>query len=163
MRNRLLRSFVALTTLCLALAMASPSMAQWPDRYRTERGYGRFNNVDRLIRQAENRSDQFVMALEQRNSRSFLSRILGDEERLGALRARARDLERQLNMLREESFNSGNDYRLRESVANVLSVAEDINRRMYNRELNPVAERQWSMLRSDLNSLARAYNLRQLS
>ena len=164
MRNRLLRSFVALTTLCLALAMASPSLAQWPDRYRTdERGYGRFNNVDRLIRQAETRSDQFVMALEQRNSRSFLSRILGDEERLGALRARARDLERQLNVLREESFRSGNDYRLRDSVANVLSVAEDINRRMYNRELNPVAERQWSMLKSDLNSLARAYNLRQLS
>ena len=165
MRNRLLRSFVALTTLCLALAMASPSMAQWPDRYRTdsERGYGRFNNVDRLIRQAETRSDQFVMALEQRNSRSFLSRILGDEERLGGLRARARDLERQLNVLREESFRSGNDYRLRESVANVLSVAEDINRRMYNRELNPVAERQWSMLKSDLNRLARAYNLSQLS
>ena len=164
MRNRLLRSFVALTTLCLALAMASPSMAQWPDRYRdSERGYGRFNNVDRLIRQAENRSDQFVMSLEQRNSRSFLSRILGDEERLGGLRARARDLERQLNMLREESFRSGNDYRLRSSVANVLSVADDINRRMYYRELNPVAERQWSMLKSDLNSLARAYNLRQLS
>ena len=164
MRNRLLRSFVALTTLCLALAMASPSLAQWPDRYRDdERGYGRFNNVDRLIRQAENRSDQFVMSLEQRNSRSFLSRILGDEERLGGLRARARDLERQLNMLREESFRSGNDYRLRSSVANVLSVAEDINRRMYYRELNPVAERQWSMLKSDLNSLARAYNLRQLS
>ena len=163
MRNRLLRSFVALTTLCLALAVASPSMAQWPDRDTGYgRGYGRIN-IDRLIRQAENRSDQFVMSLEQRNSRSFLSRILGDEERLGGLRARARDLERQLNMLREESFRSGNDYRLRSSVANVLSVAEDINRRMYYRELNPVAERQWSMLKSDLNSLARAYNLRQLS
>jgi hypothetical protein len=147
--------------------MASPSLAQWPqwrDRHpdRYDDGYARIN-VDRLIRQAENRSDQFVASLEQRTSRSFLERILGDNERLGRLRARAHDLESQLNMLREESFRSGNDYNLRSSVANVLSVAEDINRSMYYRDLNPVVERQWSMLKADLNRLARVYNLRQLS
>jgi hypothetical protein len=175
MRNRLVRSFVALTTFCLALAMASPSLAQWRDRDpgRYGRDPGRYGmvNVDQLIRQAENRSDQFVAALEQRNNRGFLERILGDNERLGGLRARAHDLESQLNILREESYRRGNDeesyrrgndYGLRSSVASVMSIAEDINRAMYYRQLNPVVERQWSILKSDLNRLARAYNLRQL-
>jgi hypothetical protein len=166
MNSHLPRAFVALITFCLALALASPGFAQWPDRYPDrgyDRGYGRIS-VDRLIRQAENRSDQFVAALEQRNNRSFLERILGDTDRVGRLAARARDLESQLNTLRQESFREGdNDSDLRESVANVLSTAEDVNRIMNYRQLSPVVERQWSMLKSDLNRLARAYNLRQLS
>jgi hypothetical protein len=159
MRNRLLKPFVALTTCCLMLALASPGLAQWRDRDRDR--WGGRANVDRLIRQAETRSDQFVMALEQRSNRGLFEQILGGD-RLGGLTARAHDLERQLNAIREESFGRGNDYDLRPSVRNVLSIAEDIDRMMQNRRLSPVVERQWAMLRSDLNTLARAYNLRTL-
>ena len=157
MRNRLLRSFVALTTCCLVLSLASPSLAQWRDRYPRE------DNLDRLIRQAETQSDQFVMSLERMRDRGFLERVFGGSERLGGLTARAHDLEREMNALRNESNREGNSYEIRSSVANALSVAEDINRTMRYRRLNFEVERQWSMLRSDLNRLARAYNLRQLS
>ena len=166
MNSHLTRPFVALITFCLMLALASPGLAQWPDRNRDrgyDRGYGRIS-VDRLIRQAETRSDQFVASLEQRNNRGLIERIFGDTERVGRLAARAHDLESQLNALREESFREGdNDSDLRASVANVLSTAEDVNRIMNYRQSNPVVERQWSMLKSDLNRLARVYNLRQLS
>ena len=93
MRNRLPKSFVALTTFCLMLVLAAPGLAQWRDRdpYR-DRGRA---NVDRLIRQAENRSDQFVTALEQRQNSGLIERILGGD-RLGGLTARAHDLERRL-------------------------------------------------------------------
>lgn len=162
MRNRLLRSFVALTTCCLMLSMASPTLAQWPDRYR----YAREGYLDRLIRQAETHSDQFVMSLERMRDgdfdRGFLERVFGGWERLGGLTARAHDLEREMNAIRDESYREGNYYEIRSSVANALSVAEDINRTMRYRQLNFEVERQWSMLRSDLNRLARAYNLRQL-
>lgn len=157
MRNRLLRSFVALTTCCLVLSTASPSLAQWRDRYPRE------DNLDRLIRQAETQSDQFVMSLERMRDRGFLERVFGGSERLGGLTARAHDLEREMNAIRDESYREGNSYEIRSSVANALSVAEDINRTMRYRRLNFEVERQWSMLRSDLNRLARAYNLRQLS
>ena len=158
--TRLTRPLVALITSCLMLALAAPGLAQWRDR--NPYGYGRYN-VDRLIRQAENRSDQFVMSLEQRNNRGFLERIFGDTERVGRLAARAHDLESQLNALREESFRERDDSDLRASVASVLSTAEDVNRIMNYRQLSPVVERQWAMLKSDLNRLARIYDLRQLS
>jgi hypothetical protein len=172
MKRNLTKPFVALITTCLMLALAAPGLAQVQWRDRNYRGNGRVN-VDRLIRQAENRSDQFVASLSQRNNRGFLERIFGDTERVGRLAARAHDLESQLNALREQSYRDGynNDYRdrdnnnygLRESVAAVMSTAEDVNRIMNYRRLNPVVERQWSMLKSDLNRLARVYNLRQLS
>jgi len=165
MENRLLKPFVIFTTCCLMLLLASPGLAQWRDRdpqWRDQNRWGGRVNVDRLIRQAETRSDQFVMALEQRsNSRGLFEQILGGD-RLGGLTARAHDLERQLNSIREESFGRGDDYDLRPSVRNALRIAEDINRSMQYRRLNPVIERQWAMLRSDLNMLARAYNLRTL-
>jgi hypothetical protein len=157
MRNRLMRSFVTLATSCLMLSLASPSVAQWRDQYPRE------INADRLIRQAETHSDQFVMSLERMRDRGFLERVFGGGERLGGLTARAHDLEREMNAIREASYREGNFYEIRSRVANALSVAEDINRTMHYRRLNFEVERQWSMLRSDLNRLARAYNLRQLS
>ena len=167
MTNRLLKSFVALTTICLTLAIAAPASAQWRDQWRDRDRNSRFNfnNVERLIRQAENRSDQFVMSLEQRRSGGFFEQIFGEIDRPNGLRARAHDLETQLNSLREQSYDADfRDFReLRSGVANALSMAEDINNVMRYRRLDPVAERQWLMLRSDLNQLARIFNLRELA
>ena len=167
MKNRLLNLFVAMTTFCLMLAFATPAAAQWPQRWqdRDRDSYRdlRFSNIDRMIRQAENRSDQFIMALESRRNRGILQQIFGENERLDRLSNRAHYLETQLNALRQDA-NRGADFReLRPGVINVLSLAEDINTTMHNRRLDPVVERQWAMLRQNLNQLARVYNLRQLS
>jgi hypothetical protein len=163
MTNRLLKSFVALTTFCLMLAFATPASAQqWREQWRDRDRDSRASMVERLIRQAENRSDQFVLSLDRRRGGGFFEQIFDEFERSGGLRSRAHDLETQLNALRQESFN-GDERDLRSGVANVLSVAEDVNNVMRYRRMDSVVERQWAMLRSDLNRLARIYNLRELS
>lgn len=146
MCNRLLRSFGVLAVFCAVLALATPGYAQksfgfrvqfW-DRDRNARAFG-------LINQAENRSDRFAAMLSGRED--FLSE-------------QARDLAGQLNVVRSEANQGASFNEVRSNVASALNIARDINREMRNGGgMDFQAERQWSMLRSDLNGLARAYNL----
>jgi len=156
MRNSLLKSFAALAACCLVMALASPSFAQSRGSARS-RGYSRAS-VDRLIRQAENRSDQFVAIFDRSLDRSRFEGTIREDR----LNERARELEMQLNIVRQEFNRAGNYYNIRSHVSNALSAAQGINTVMRNRRLNPVVERQWILLRSELNRLASVYNLRQL-
>jgi hypothetical protein len=156
MRNLRLKSITALAACCLMLAAASSSFAQSRAPYRSS-GYARVN-VDRLIRQAENRSDQFVALFDRALDRSRLEGTFREDR----LNERAFQLERQLNIVRQEFNRSSNHYSVRSHIANALNVAQSINNVMRNRRLYPAAERQWTLLRSDLNRLAAVYNLRQM-
>jgi hypothetical protein len=155
MNNRLLKSFVALTVCCMVLALASPSFAQGRG-YSRGRAYSRAD-VDRLIRQAENRSDQFVAIFDRALDRSRLEGTIREDR----LNERAMTLERELNIVRQQFNRTTNYYNVRSHVANALSAAQGINNVMRNRRLDPVVERQWMLLRSDLNRLAAVFNLRQ--
>jgi hypothetical protein len=160
MYDRLLKSFAALTVCCLMLALASPGLAQWRDRYGQDRyGDGRMN-VGWLIRQAENRSDQFATTLERTRGRGLFERVFNRED---GLTARARDLENQLNLVRQEFYRSGTSGELRSQIASALSVGQNINNAMRYRRVDYGAERQWMLLRSDLNRLARAFDLAQIT
>ena len=154
MRNITFKSLTALAVCCMVLALASPSSAQWRG---PSRSYSRFN-VDRLIRQAENRSDQFVAIFDRALDRSRFEGTIREDR----LNDRAIQLERQLNIVRQEFNRTGSHYSVRLHVANALEIAQGINTVMRNRRLHPMAERQWTLLRSDLNRLAAVYNLRQL-
>lgn len=156
MRNGLSKSLAALTVCCLMMAAASPSFAQSRGRARS-RGYTKAS-VDRLIRQAENRSDQFVAIFDRSLDRSRFEGTIREDR----LNDRARELESQLNIVRQEFNRTGNYFDIRSHVANALTAAQGINTVMRNRRLNPVVERQWLLLRSELNRLATVYNLRQL-
>jgi hypothetical protein len=156
MRNLRLKYFTALAVCCLVLAVASPSFAQGRGPSRS-RAYARVD-VDRLIRQAENRSDQFVAMFDRALDRSRLEGTIREDR----LNERAIQLERELNIVRQEFNRSGNHYNIRSHVANALNVAQGINNVIRNRRLYPAAERQWTLLRSDLNRLAAVYNQRQL-
>ena len=160
MRNRLMKTFVAIATFCLLLASASPSLAQWQERYPPrdyERGRG---DVGRLIRQAEDRSDLFVRMLEQSRYRGGLLERIFRDDRSSSLTAQAHDLESQLNLVREEYYRTGNSYELRSRIANVLNVARSIDNTMRYQRVSYNVEQQWSMLRSDLYRLSRAFDLR---
>lgn len=142
-----------LAVFCL-FTLATPAFGQWRNRGR---GYSRIN-VDRLIRQAENRSDQFVR---------MFSRVLDQSpfegtRREDRLNDRALELERQLNIVRQEFDRTNNQYGVRSHIANAIDIAQGINTVMRNRRMNPGVERQWILLRSDLNRLAAVYNVRQL-
>jgi len=153
MRNSLKKSFGALMMCCMVLALAAPSFAQWRGSSRYNRG-----SIDRLIRQAESRSNQFVAVFDRALDRSRLEGTIREDR----LNERAAELERQLNVAREELNRSTNHWAIRSSISNALDVGQAINTVMRRRNLTPNAERQWMMLRSDLNRLAMAYGLRQM-
>jgi hypothetical protein len=153
MHNRLLNSLCALLMSCSIVALASPTLAQQGRNpgFRVQFG----PDMERLVRQAENHTAQFVALLDQR-------------ERYG-LSERAHELERQLNMVggdfeqRSDYYDrTSNGYDRRSQVASVLRVAESLNNAMRYRRVDFDVQRQWSMVRSDLNRLARAYNLRPI-
>jgi hypothetical protein len=156
MRNKLFRSFVILMSVCTMLALASPSFAQRRGSYRA-RVYARAD-VDRLIRQVENRSDVFVAMFDRALDNSRLDGTLREDR----LNERALDLERQLNIVRQEFNRTQNYLVVRTHVARALSISEGVNNVIRNRRLNPQVERQWLLLRSELNRLAQVYNIRQL-
>lgn len=153
MRNSLKKSFGALMMCCVVLALAVPSFAQW-------RGSSRYNrmSIDRLIRQAESHSNQFVGVFDRALDRSRLEGTIREDR----LNERAAELERQLNVARNELNRSTDHWAIRSAVSNAIDVGQAINTVMRRRNLTPNAERQWSILRSDLNRLATAYGLRQL-
>jgi hypothetical protein len=168
MRDRLQKSFTAVAAFSLLLMLASPSFAQWGrgsygSRYRA-------TEVNRLLRQAENRSGQFAAMLDRTVERGRFEQTRRWDDRgtnieVGRLNERARELERQLAVASRELDRTGDINAARSEVANALSVAQSINSAMRFRRAGSGngMERQWMLLRSDLNRLARVYNLRQLS
>jgi hypothetical protein len=153
MRNSLIRSFGALMACCVVLALASTSFAQWRGSSRYNRG-----QIDRLIRQAETHSNHFVAVFDRALDRSRLEGTIREDR----LNERAAQLESQLNVARQELGRNPNHWAIRLAISNALDVGQSINTIMRRRNLTPNAERQWMMLRSDLNRLAVAYGLRQL-
>src|SRR5258707_14746163 len=134
-----------LAVLCTVLALATPGYAQRSFGFRFQIGGDRGAGAVGLINQAENRSDRFAAMLSGRED--FLSE-------------QARDLASQLDIARSEANQGASFYEVRPHVASALSVARTINREMRNSGwMDFQAERQWSMLRSDLNGLARVYDL----
>jgi hypothetical protein len=144
MRNQLLKSLCALLMGFALVALASPGLAQERRDWGFRIQFG--PDVERF-RQAENHASQLTAMLDQR----------GQE----GLSERARDLESQLNMVGGE-FDRSSNYDRRSQVATVLRVAESINNAMRYRRVDFDVQRQWSMVRNDLNRLARVYNLRQI-
>jgi len=147
MRNRLLTSISALLMCCAVVTLGSPALAQNRDaNFRVQFG----PDVQRMVRQAGNRTSRLAAMLDQKG--------------LEGLSARARDLESQLNMV-EQQFDDSSRYGRRSQVASALRVAESINNAMRYRRVDRVdydVQRAWSMVRNDLNRLARVYNLRQI-
>jgi hypothetical protein len=149
MNNRLKRSLLAIALPFTLVVLASSGFAQWRDRA----------DVDSLIRQAENHSSRFAATVDQLSDQDRFERMGG----IDRLSAQARDLENQITVIGDD-FNRGSGrFEVRERVANALNTAREINMFMNRREINYAAERQWAMLRLDLNRLATVYDLRQLS
>jgi len=131
--------------MCCTIAAISPvTMAQDRDwGFRIQFG----PDVERLVRQAENHTNQLASMLEERDR--------------GGLSERVRELESQLNMLNSD-FNEDSNYGRRSQVSNVLRVAQSINNAMRYRRVDYDVQRQWAMVRSDINRLARTYRLSML-
>ena len=142
MRNSLIRFMCAM--LIAVGALATPSLAQERNLgFRVQFG----PDVERLLRQAENHTRQFAATLEER-------------DRYG-LSERARELQSQLDMV-GGNFDESSNYSRRSQVASVLRVGQSLSTAMRARRVGIEVQRQWLMVRNDLNRLARVYNLRQI-
>lgn len=156
--NKNISKLIMTSIALLMVAVASiPAAAQYNRRSRN-RGYTKAQ-VEQIIRRLENQSDRFVRSFDRSldNSRADGTR------REDNLNQRAKDLENALDVLRREFDRTDRYQDTRSQVSSVLSVAEDINRAMRNRRLRGNTERLWSQVRTELNSLAAVYSLRQLS
>jgi hypothetical protein len=145
--------FPALAAVCALLILAAPSAAQ-RRRAPRQRGYTKAE-VDLIIKRVEERSDRFVKLFDKSLDRS---RINGTE-REDRLNEYARNLETALDELRREFDRKDSYAENRPEVRRCLNVATDINVAMRSRRLGGETERQWALLRSELNALAAVYGL----
>jgi len=156
MRDRLLKSLTALTMCCLMFALALPASGQ----FRIEIGRPFSHDADRLVRQAEIHSGQFAATVD----RAFETGRFDETTVDTRLSDRARDLERQLNVVAQDLDRGSRNYEVRSDLASALRIAADINSDMrYHRTAFGFGvNRDWLQVRSDLNRLARMYNLSEI-
>ena len=145
----------ALASFGTLLFVAEPGHAQ------VRRGYNRRYTkaqVEQVLRRIEERSDRFVGLFD----RALDNSRLDDSRREDRLNERARELEERTDALRQ-NFDRADRYQdSRSQVAAVLQTANNINTVVLRRRLDGDTEQQWSLLRAELNALARVYNLRGL-
>ena len=154
MRSHLTRKFfIALASICAVMILSVPSEAQ-RRRPPRARGYTK-DEVNRIIKRVEDRSDVFVKLFDKSLDRS----VLNGSKREDRLNQYAHDLEKALDDLRREFDRKESYIETRPEVRRCLDIATDINVAMRNRRLGAETERQWSLLRAELNTLADVYNL----
>ena len=154
MRSCLTRKFfLALASLCAVLVLSAPSEAQ-RRRGPRARGYTK-DEVNRIINRVEDRSDVFVKLFDKSLDRS----VLNGSRREDRLNQYARDLEKALDDLRREFDRKESYIETRPEVRRCLDIATDIDVAMRNRRLGTETERQWALLRTELNTLADVYGL----
>ena len=157
MRNKLSKLAVTLAVasfVVLSLATGAQAQRRFSPR---ERGYTKAE-VDAIIHRVEDRSADFIHPFDKALDRSRLNGSRREDE----LNAQAKRLKSSLEDLRRE-FDRHENYRdTRPEVDRTLDIAADINKTMRRRRLDGDTERQWAMLRDELNTLADVYGLRGL-
>ncbi|HLL16129.1 MAG TPA: hypothetical protein VK388_13785 [Pyrinomonadaceae bacterium] len=148
--NRMLTAGAA---ICLLLALSVQGQAQ----YRRGRIDTRAE-VERTIRRVENASDRFVRSFDNSLDRSRLD----GRAREDRLNERAAELERELDILRQEFDRTDRYHDTRAQVSRVLSTAQGLNAGVMRRRFASNTEQHWAVVRRELNSLAEYYNLRGL-
>ena len=147
------RLLISLAAVCAVLILSVPSEAQ-RRRSPRQRGYTK-GEVNSIIKRVEERSDRFVKLFDKSLDRSRLDGT-NREDRLNEY---ARNLEKALDDLRGEFDRKENYVETRPEVRRCLDVATNINVAMRNRRLGGETERQWALLRAELNTLANVYGL----
>jgi hypothetical protein len=112
-------------------------------------------NVDRIIKNLEERVDVFVSQFNDSLDNSRLNNTRREDN----LNERARDLESATDELRREFDRRDTWQENKAEVRKCLNIASDIDVAMRNRRLGRATENNWRAVRNELNVLARAYNL----
>ena len=157
MRNKLSKLFIALAVVCTVSAMTADAGAQRRRQPPRARGYTKAE-VGVIIARVENRSDEFIKLFDKALDRSGLDGTKREDN----LNERARNLEKSLDDLRREFDRKESYLATRPEVSRTLNIANDIDKVMKRRRMGGETERQWTLLRLELNTLADVYNLKML-
>lgn len=154
MRGYIARKFfITFTAICALLILSVPSEAQ-RRRHPRQRGYTT-PQVNSIIKRVEERSDRFVKLFDRSLDRSRLDGTNREDN----LNQMARNLETALDELRREFDRKENYVETRPEVRRCLDIATNINVAMRNRRMGGETERQWALVRSELNTLSDVYGL----
>ena len=141
---------------CLPLAVVLIVLA--PGILRAQPRYGgpdRRDNIARVIADCEGRTNEFRRSLRMALDRSEMNNTRREDE----LNMDASRLEQAMNRVRESWNFEHNPGRTRRSVNDAIAVGQNINRTMIRRRLNPDVQRQWDIVRGELNRLAESFQL----
>ena len=138
----------------LALMLTAPGLAQ--GRYRG-RIYSKAD-VDRIIKRVEDRSDAFQKMVDRNLDRSRLN----GSKREDNINDQVKDLEKALDDLRREFDRKDSFRETRREVERVMSEADEVNALMKRLRFDASVEREWQLVKADLNKLAGVYELRLL-
>ena len=108
--------------------------------------------VNTLIQRVENSADRFRASIDNALDRSAINGTRTEDE----INAYIRDFEQATDQLRSR-FDSRNAAAA--DVENVLNRAAFINQFLLNNRLGARVNNDWALVRTDLNALARAYNV----
>lgn len=111
--------------------------------------------VNQLIKNAENRSDSFIKALDKGLDKSALD----GTNREDRVNERAKDFEKAMDQLRKDFDRNESYIETKPQMRVVLDVARELNEVMLRRSLPAAVEEQWVVLRRELNILASVYYL----
>jgi hypothetical protein len=147
---------MAALTMIGSVVLLGPASAEAQGRYRGR--YYTKSDADRIIKRVEDRSDSFKKRVDRSLDRGVLDGTRAEDR----INDRVKDLERALDELRSE-FNRAQNWRqTRSQVEAVLRQASAVNVIFRDRRLKHEVERDWVVLRSDLNKLAGIYDLPHL-
>lgn len=146
----------ALVTLGVMLGISLGAVVSASGQYQ-RRTYAR-TDVERFIRDVEQSSKNF-----QHDFDTWLDRSrLDGRPQEDTYNRQVQNLTSALSTLRS-NFNRRNDWWLaRSDMQRVLSAANEVNAFMGNRGVRGGLNRQWTALRTNLNTLANAFNLPQV-
>ena len=137
--------------LAVAFALVLPAIVNAQYR-RQERG---FERISRVIADCEERTNIFKQQLRRALDHSAYDGTRREDE----LNRDAGRLERALNKIRESWNVDHNVGKTRVFVNEAITASQDINRTMVRRRLNPGVQRQWGVVRGELNRLADVFEL----
>lgn len=156
MRHGSLNFIRGFTVCCGLLLLAIPAHAQrrWSFSIQFQRG-----EVARLMDRASNLSSNFLGSLDRALDQSALEGSFREDR----INERARVMDNELTMARESFERGESSYEVSLHLSRAINAARPINRVLSNRRMTYEAEREWSLLRSELNQLASIYGVRQLN
>jgi len=127
---------------------------------RRDDRWGRYNKreIENLIRRVEQRTDTFVRQFD----RSLDNSRIDGTRREDRLNERARELEKATDQLRSRFNRSDSLSESRDEVQRVVRLASEIDKAIRRGRVGNGVQNSWSNLRSEINALARAYNVRSI-